>query len=91
MWRQTGFRSLSVSVSEMRPLSGERNNLIPRAVDSTFLASRWDPLFLPESVLNTISQAREPSTRHLYALKWSVFSAWCTTCGVNTVLCDLCC
>ncbi len=80
------FRSLSVS--EMRPpLSGERNDLMPRAVDSTFLASRWEPLVLPESVLNTISQARVTSTRRLYALKWSVFSAWCTTCGVDTVLC----
>ncbi len=29
-----------------------------------------------QDVLNTISQARAPSTRHLYALKWSVFSAW---------------
>ncbi len=25
------------------------------------------------------SEARAPSTRHLYALKWSVFSAWCST------------
>ncbi len=32
---------------------------------------RWEPSDLPESVLNTIYHARAPSTRHLYALKWS--------------------
>ncbi len=32
---------------------------------------RWVPSDLPESVLNTIYHARAPSTRHLYALKWS--------------------
>ncbi len=56
---------------------------------ATFLASRWEPLDLPESVLNTISQARALSTRRLYALKWSVFSAWCTTRGADPVGCDI--
>ncbi len=36
----------------------------------------WEPSDLPESVLNTISQARAPSTRCLYAFKWSVFSSF---------------
>ncbi len=35
------------------------------------------------SVLNTISEARAPSTRRLYALKWSVFSTWCLNRGEN--------
>ncbi len=65
---------------EMRPpLSGERNDLAPPARNKGALASRWVPLDLPESVLNIISQARAPSTRRLYAFKWSVFSAWFTT------------
>ncbi len=34
-------------------------------------------------MLNTISEARAPSTRHLYALKWSVFSTWCLNRGEN--------
>ncbi len=70
---------------------GERNNLAPPAwtMGATSLASQWEPSDLPESVLNTISQARAPSTRRLYALKWSVFSVWCTTHSADTVLCDI--
>ncbi len=37
----------------------------------------------PRGVLNTISEARAPSTRRLYALKWSVFSTWCLNRGEN--------
>ncbi len=57
---------------EMRPLSGECYDLAPPAwtMGATYLASRWEPSDLPESVLNTIYHARAPSTRHLYALKW---------------------
>lgn len=31
---------------------------------------------LPKSVLNTIYQAKTPSTRWFFAPKWSVFTAW---------------
>ncbi len=67
------------------PLSGERNNMAPstRAVGSPPLAARREPTGLPEWVLNTISEARAPSTRRLYALKWSVFSTWCLNHGEN--------
>ncbi len=41
------------------------------------------PTGFPERVLNTISEARAPSTRRLYALKWSVFSTWCLNRGEN--------
>ncbi len=56
---------------------------------ATSLASRWEPSVLPENVLNTISQARVPSTWRLYALKWSVFSTWCTTRGADPEVCDI--
>ncbi len=67
------------------PLSGERNNMAPstRTVGSLRLAAQWEPTGLPERVLNTISEARAPSTRRLYALKWSVFSTWCLNRGEN--------
>ncbi len=67
------------------PLSGERNNMAPsaRVVGSPPLAARREPISLPERVLNTISDARAPSTRRLYALKWSVFSTWCQDSGEN--------
>ncbi len=63
------------------PLSGERNNMAPRtrAVGSLHLAAQREPTGLPERVLNTISEARAPSTRRLYALKWSVFSLGAST------------
>ncbi len=67
------------------PLSGERNNMAPppRAVGSLHLAAQREPTGLPERVLNTISEARAPSTRRLYTLKWSVFSSWCLNRGEN--------
>ncbi len=71
------------------PLSGERNVLTPPArTMATYLASRWEPSYIPESVLNIISQARVPSTRRLYAL-WSVFSARCSTRVADPVVCDI--
>ncbi|KAL0204650.1 hypothetical protein M9458_002668, partial [Cirrhinus mrigala] len=73
------------------PLSGERNNMAPpaRSVGSAPLVSGRDPGYLPENVLNTISQARAPSTRRLYTLKWSVFSTWCSTRGKDPASCDI--
>ncbi len=67
------------------PLSGKWNNMAPstRAVGSLHLAAQREPTGLPDRVLNTISEARAPSTRRLYALKWSVFSTWCLNRGEN--------
>ncbi len=67
------------------PLSGERNNMAPstRAVGSLHVAAQRVPAGLPERVLNTFYEARAPSTRRLYALKWSVFSTWCLNRGEN--------
>ncbi len=41
------------------------------------VGARREPFILPERVLNTMAEARAPSTRRLYALKLSIFSAWC--------------
>ncbi len=67
------------------------NDLAPpaRSVGATSLASQWEPSVLPENVLNTISQVKAPSTRCLYALKWSVFSTWCTSRGADPEVCDI--
>lgn len=40
-------------------------------------------------MLDTISQARAPSTRRLYASKWSVFSTWCSDHGESPTSCDV--
>ncbi len=34
---------------------------------------------LPPAVVETIIQARAPSTRQTYALKWSLFATWCSS------------
>ncbi len=48
-----------------------------------------EPVDVPENVLNTISQARALSTRRLYALKWSVFSTWCTAHSADLISYDI--
>ncbi len=34
---------------------------------------------LPQEVVDTITSARAPSTRHAYALKWNLFVKWCSS------------
>ncbi len=48
---------------------------------------------LPSAVVETIIQARAPSTRQTYALKWSLFATWCSSrredprrCTIGVVL-----
>ncbi len=41
------------------------------------VAAQREPFVLPERVLNTMEEARAPSTRRLYTLKWSIFLTWC--------------
>ncbi len=48
---------------------------------------------LPPAVAETIIQARAPSTRQTYALKWSLFATWCSSwredprrCTIGVVL-----
>ncbi len=48
---------------------------------------------LPQAVVETITQARAPSTRQAYALKWSLFANWCSSrredprrCTIGVVL-----
>lgn len=73
------------------PLSGRKHDLAPTAstVGPAPLAYRWEPMALSDSVMNTLSQARAPSTQQLYALKWPVFTTWCLTRGVDPVSCDV--
>ncbi|KAL0161811.1 hypothetical protein M9458_041207, partial [Cirrhinus mrigala] len=73
------------------PLLGERDHMAPPAqsVGLTPLVFGRESENLPEGVLNMIFQARAPSTRRLYALKWSVFSTWCSTRGKNPASCDI--
>ncbi len=60
------------------PLSSERHDMAStaRVMGPACVAARREPFVLPERVLDTMAEARAPSTRRLYALKWSIFSAW---------------
>ncbi len=73
------------------PLSGEQNDVASQtqAVGSAPLASRRELADLPERIQNTITQARAPSTRRLYALKLYVFATWCPTRGSEPVSCHI--
>ncbi|XDV44792.1 hypothetical protein PO909_013031 [Leuciscus waleckii] len=73
------------------PLSGQGLDLAsaPRAVVPSCLGHQRVPADLPSGVLNTITQARAPSTRRLYSSKWSVFSSWCTARGVSPPDCGV--
>ncbi len=61
------------------PLSSELHDMSSTAqvMGPECVAARREPFVLPECVLNTIAEARAPSSRRLYALKWPIFSAWC--------------
>ncbi len=90
--------SLAHSSEEGPPFSGARHHLAPasRPVEPPCVAPGRDVADLsglPQAVVETISQARAPSTRQAYALKWSLFVNWCSSrredprrCTVGVVL-----
>ncbi len=76
--------SLAHSSEEGPPLSGARHHMAPasRSVEPPFVAPGWDAANLsglPPTVVETITQARDPSTKQIYALKWSLFANWCSS------------
>ncbi len=44
---------------------------------------------LQSCVLDTLTEARAPSTRRLYALKWGVFVKWCGQAHINPATCTV--
>ncbi len=76
--------SLAHSSEEGPPFSGARHHLAPasRPVEPPCVAPGRDAADLsglPQAVVETITQARAPSTRQAYALKWSLFANWCSS------------
>ncbi|XP_048057412.1 zinc finger protein 271-like [Megalobrama amblycephala] len=89
---QAFYDSSMADPPETRPsLSGEQNNLAPAAgvLGSTSVDPRRELSDLPRNVLDTISHARAPSTRRLYAQKWSDFVSWCSTRNIDPDECDV--
>ncbi len=73
------------------PLSRKRHTMASRArvMGPVCVAAQREPFDLPEHVLNTMAEARAPSTRCLYALKLSVFLAWCQDRDLDPVTSDV--
>ncbi len=71
--------SLAHLSKEGSTFSGAQNHVAPvsRFVEPSCVAPGWDAADLsglPQTVVETITQARAPSTRQTYALKWSLFA-----------------
>ncbi len=90
--------SLAHSSEEGPPFSGARHHMAPasRSMEPPCVApgrEAADLSGLPPAVVETIIQARAPSTRQTYALKWSLFATWCSSrredprrCTIGVVL-----
>ncbi len=69
------------SIPLRRDLLSQANGTIlastGRVMGPACVAARREHFGLPERVLNTMAEPKTPSTRSFYALKWSIFSAWC--------------
>ncbi|KAI2650818.1 Transposon Ty3-G Gag-Pol polyprotein [Labeo rohita] len=97
-WPNRTCPSLAHSSVEGPPFSGEGHNLAPapRSLEPPPLVpgrDQEDFRDLSPSVVNTLLQARAPSTRRLYDLKWRIFVNWCSSlgkdprsCGIKSVL-----
>ncbi len=90
--------SLAHSSEEGPPFSGARHHVAPasRSMEPPCVAPGRDAADLSglaPAVVETIIQARAPSTRQTYALKWSLFATWCSSrredprrCTIGVVL-----
>ncbi len=68
------------------PFSSEWHDMAftVRVMGPACVSARREPFVLPERVLNTMAEARAPSTRCLFALKWAIFSIWCQDRDLDT-------
>ncbi len=76
--------SLAHSSEEGPPSSGAWHHIAPasRSVEPSCVAPGWDTADLsglPQAVVEKFTQARSPSTRQAYALKWRLFVNWCSS------------
>jgi hypothetical protein len=79
------------STEDRPPQAGQRDDLPspPRSVGPPCMAPQRVPGNLPSGVLRTITEARAPSTRRLYAQKWKMFSDWCEARNLNPETCEV--
>ncbi len=73
------------------PLSSEQHDMASMAqiMGPLCVAARRETFGLLERVLNTMAEARTPSTRRLYALNYSIFLTWCQDRYLDPVTSDV--
>ncbi len=65
----------------------EPGTMEPSCVAASGLSGELDAL--QSRVIDTLTEARAPSTRRLYALKWGVFVKWCHQAHIDPVTCTV--
>ncbi len=86
--------SLADSGQEGHVISGGRlgvapepGTMEPSCVAASGLSGELDAL--QSRVIDTLTEARAPSTRRLYAFKWGVFVKWCHQAHIDPVACTV--
>ncbi len=86
-------RTVATSHQTGPPFSAERPCLAPRSSSSSALGlasgSTSQLTDCEPAALNTIGNARAPSTRQLYAARWRIFSSWCGDQGFDPIHCTV--
>ncbi len=92
--RAVGSTSLADSGQEGRAIPGGRlgvapelGTMEPSCVAASGLSEELNAL--QSRVIDTLTEARAPSTRRLYALKWGVFVKWCHQAHIDPVTCTV--
>ncbi|XDV15183.1 hypothetical protein PO909_015313 [Leuciscus waleckii] len=88
--RVNGGSPMANPPQEGPAVSGEWHDMAPqpRAVEPSCVAAAGTLVernTLHSRVLSTLAEARAPSTRRLYALKWGVFTKWCQDIEIDPV------
>ncbi len=88
-----GSPPVDYPTEERPPLSSKKNDMASKSgvMEPSCLAARRSlPVTeaLPQCVLNTISEARAPSTRRLH-INGEFFSSWCVSRGENPINCPI--
>ncbi|KAL0149886.1 hypothetical protein M9458_054817, partial [Cirrhinus mrigala] len=72
---------------------GKGHHMAPQTgtMGSACVASQYgvNQLTVSQRILYTITEARAPSTRRLYGLKWKVFANWCASRHEDPISCDI--
>ncbi len=92
--RAVGSTSLADSGQEGHAIPGGRlcvapepGTMEPSCVAASGLSEELNAL--QSRVIDTLTEARAPSTRRLYALKWGVFVKWCHQAHIGPVTCTV--